>query len=186
MTLPEAVLAVILLANLFLTFGVVRRLRDHTTRFAALENPLEGGLGVGDAVADFHAVATEGSAVSAADLHDSVTVVSFVATGCHSCEEQLPTIRSKADDAVAGGAQSMIVVVNVRGEREEADQLIAAVEGPGTVVEEPLGGSMQTAFGVKRYPSFFLVGPDGTVMATPGAADALPTVELRRTAELRS
>ncbi|MEV0386258.1 hypothetical protein [Nonomuraea sp. NPDC050643] len=167
MTLPEAVLAVLLLANLFLTFGVVRRLREHTTRFAALENPSASGLRVGDPVA------------GVPGLRDSLTLVSFVATGCHSCEEQLPTIRSKAEAAVAGGARALTVVVNVRGEREEADQLVAAVAGPGGVVEEELGGELQRAFGVKRYPSFFLVGPDATVMATPGSAGELPAVELR-------
>ncbi|SEG72840.1 Thiol-disulfide isomerase or thioredoxin [Nonomuraea solani] len=181
--MAEAVLAVLLVANLFLTFGVIRRLREHTVRLAAIEHPSESGLGVGAAVPDFHAATTEGSAVSLADLRDAVTVVSFVATGCHSCEEHLPTIRSKGAAAVAGGARALAVVVNVRGERVEADQLIAAVSGPGAVVEESLGGELQRAFGVKRYPSFFLVAPDATIMATPGSASELPAIELRTSAK---
>ncbi|WP_158587816.1 hypothetical protein [Actinomadura logoneensis] len=48
------------------------------------------------------------------------------------------------------------------------------------VVVEPVDGPMGTAFTVSAYPTFALIGADGTVTASSYALDKLPVPALSR------
>lgn len=156
-------LTVLTLLNLALLLAVVRRLREHETRFAAPRGAdlveLEPIAPVGHRVADFAAESVHGRPVERSTL-EAPALVGFFSPSCDSCHERVPHFREAAREHPGS---SLAVVV--RDGRDPAE-LVADLDGAATVVVEEPDGPVSAAFGVRGFPAFALVGADGTVRAS--------------------
>jgi hypothetical protein len=151
------VVGVLCVLDLLLTYGVIRRLREHTEllskRPAGMPDII---IGPGSTVGWFTATTVEGDALSAEDL-PADTLVGFFSPGCGACGEKLP----KFVDAAAahpGGQEHVLAVVI--GSEEDSKEQVAALSPKARVVVAQHGHEIENAFEVKGYPGFVLVGDD--------------------------
>lgn len=148
-------------ANLFLTVGVIRRLREHTAQLAAVGDDVgQVALPAGSHVSNFAALSTDGHELNSAMLSED-TVVAFFSPQCPACKERLPhftAYASKVEDEV----RTVAVAV---GTSEATRALVGQLGTVTSVVVEPDRGPMQQAFGVSGYPAFLRVR-DGLVLAS--------------------
>lgn len=145
MTVAVVMLSVLCLVNLLLTLGLARRIRAELP-------PV---------------VLPPGSLVDAA--LDPPTLVGFFSPGCGPCHESLPEFVARAGRAPAGRTLAVIV-----GGGERADEMVAALTDVASTVEEPRGGTLATAFAVKGFPAFALVGDDGRIEASGSDLASIP------------
>lgn len=149
--------------NLLLMLAVLRRLRENEAQSArAGVNPLaEQGFvpEVGSHITDFSTTTIDGDEVSLRDL-DGPLLAGFFSPGCPACREELPGF-VKFAKALPDGRERSLVVVS--GSIEEGADIVDAVRGVARVVVEPLRGPVESAFGVRAWPSFVVLAPDRTV-----------------------
>src|SRR6185369_4424117 len=119
-----AVLTGLVLLNLLLTFGVIRRLREHSEQLAASAPPRT--LPVGAAVPEFTATTEQGRVVSTATLRSHGALVAFMASDCTACTEQLPAVRETI--AAANGAV-LLVITHLRTPDDAAARELAGSLG---------------------------------------------------------
>jgi hypothetical protein len=166
---------VIGLLNLVLTYGVIRRLREHDAALAS--RPHMPGFDVmvpaGTAVADFGTHTVDGAPVSNADLTGH-TVVGFFSTTCEPCRDRLPDFATHAATVPGGPDRVLAVVVSdsVAADTSVADLFVARLRPVARVVTEQYDGPIGKAFGVQAYPALAVVA-DGTVVASGDSLDAL-------------
>ncbi|MBO0876620.1 MAG: hypothetical protein J2P19_24860 [Pseudonocardia sp.] len=147
-------MGVVAVLNLLLTFGVIRRLREHTDLLADGAGASRGVptmVGVGKSIAPFTATSLDGSLVSL-DRLLGPTLVGVFAAGCETCEEKLPGFVTRAA-AFPGGRQGVLAVVVATEDAGAASYLDALVE-VAVVVREGPHGPASTALGVTGYPAF--------------------------------
>jgi hypothetical protein len=158
---------VLLLAlNLVLTYGALRRLREHDR----LLNPDQGApiKGVGETVAEFTATTTDGLALTRSGLAPG-TLAGFFTPGCQPCREKLPEF-VRAAAAHPAGRDGVLAVVVGDAESTAADvRLLTAV---ARVVVASRGDEILTAFGVRAFPSICTLGERGRI-----ASLGLPAAE---------
>lgn len=164
MTYLEAVVltvGLLCLLNLLLTFGVIRRLRQHTehlNRLAPTDQP--PGIGVGEVVGEFATTTTTGEPLTRAGLTGQ-TLVGFFSPGCEPCATQLPHFIDRAREQPGGRARAIAVVAaGTDGKQDYVERL----EPVARVVTEGPDGALQAAFRVTGFPMLYLVD-DGTVRA---------------------
>jgi thiol-disulfide isomerase/thioredoxin len=157
--------------NLLLTFGVVRRLREHAELLAgAPQVEIGSPVPVGSVVGEFSVATADGDVVTRDSL-DGGTVVGFFSPGCGPCEELLPRFVEYA--ASEGGGRPVVAVVAAPG--AEAGEMAAQLASVArVVVEDAFGGPVSAAFGVRGYPALCVVDGAGTVAAGGSTMDALP------------
>jgi hypothetical protein len=154
--------------NLLLTFGVIRRLREHTDLLANGGGASRGVptmVGVGESIAPFTATAVDGSLVSL-DRFVGLTLVGVFAPGCEACEEKLPVFVKQAG-GFPGGRQNVLALV-VASDDGEAASYVDALAEVAVVVREDHDGPVSAALGITGFPSFAHV--DGGVVRA-GALD---------------
>src|SRR4051812_17240189 len=99
MLVPFTVLiAVVAFVNLVFTFGVIRRLREHTTILDQLGEGARAGrnmLGPGRSVGAYNATAVDGTPVSSAE-HDGLLLAGFFSLGCQPCTAKRPVFAERA------------------------------------------------------------------------------------------
>ena len=110
-----AVVGVVVVLNLLLTVGVVRRLREHTERLATLGgSPGAATLAAGQRVGEFATTAIGGEPV-ACDLLPGRALVGAFTSGCGACAERLPDFLVRAKGFPAFGlldAERVVVVAS--------------------------------------------------------------------------
>ncbi|MEO3926248.1 hypothetical protein ABGB07_20600 [Micromonosporaceae bacterium B7E4] len=138
--------------NLILTFGVMRRLREHTDLLARRHEPT---VEVGTEIAEFTASTADGEPI-ADDLISEETVVAFFTPGCTSCLDKLPKLVAHA--RTLGRERVLAVIV---GTADAAAPLVTALRPVALVVveEEGHGGPLTSAFMVRAYPTLMSVAP---------------------------
>jgi hypothetical protein len=163
--MPHLVAAVVVVGvlcvfNLLLTYGVIRRLREHTKllsyRPAGLPDII---VGAGSMVGAFSASTIDGDLLSVDDLATG-TMVGFFSPGCSACGEQLPKFVDAAAAHPCGQGHVLAVVI---GSEDDAKEYVSSLLLKARVVVQPHGSEIEKAFAVKGYPSFALVGADGVV-----------------------
>ncbi|MCW6005689.1 redoxin family protein [Micromonospora sp. CPCC 205371] len=168
--MPYVVAAVVLVGavsvlNLILITAVVRRMRvyeqDRTAAPGRIPYDVLGGLPPGSALPRFTGAVAGGGTVTDRDVRGRAAAVAFLSSDCPGCLERAPDFAAAARTALAGGGRAVAVIIEGA---EPVDALTAAV-GPATVVYEPVdrSGPMTRAFGVKTFPTFFVVDAAGTV-----------------------
>jgi thiol-disulfide isomerase/thioredoxin len=158
---PVAVLVVL---DLVLTLGVVRRLRAHGELLSRLTT---GGLarqlilGVGRSPATADVTTVDGGPLSTADLAD--TLVGFFSPTCIPCAERAPQFVEYARGVPGGRARVLAVVV---GDPDRVTALTELFAPVARVVVEPPEGPLSTAFEVVGFPALCLLDGAGTVVAS--------------------
>ncbi|MBG0816726.1 TlpA disulfide reductase family protein [Planomonospora sp. ID82291] len=164
--------------NLVLTFGVIRRLREHDRALAshpAATRPAGRALSPGMTVADFTAVTVDGAPLTRAQLTGR-TAVGFFSTTCAPCLERFPEFVDYAR-AFAGGRDRVLIVV-VAERAEDAEDFVDRADAVARVVLERYDGPVASAFAVDSFPALLVVD-DGTVVTTGSTLDTLPAATLR-------
>jgi hypothetical protein len=160
------------LLDLLLTFGVIRRLREHAELISLGGVPDIPVLGVtaGEQPAPFSATTTEGDLVSGPG---GLTMVAFFSTTCSACPERVPPFVSYLSDH--GIARDFALAV-VLGPQDEPPAFATALAGVArvTTASELEDDPLTRAFKVVGYPAFCLLDDDGTVIATSHDPAALP------------
>jgi thiol-disulfide isomerase/thioredoxin len=161
------VVGIIGLLNLLFTFGVVRRLREHTEALNGLERPSATVmLEPGKTVVDFTAVTVTGEPTSLDSLNraGSPALVGFFSPNCPPCETKLPAFVEYARQYPGG--QSRVLAVVVGDDDEAASKFVNALGETAGVVRDIRGGPVYKAFGVRGTPAFALVDASGAVLAS--------------------
>jgi len=162
-------LGLLCLANLVLTTGLVRRINEHTTVLDRIAGePPVPMRPVGAVVDDFAATAADGNPVSL-DVLGAPIVVGFFSPGCGGCHEQLPDFAARARRAPAG--RTLAVVVDPDG---TGQSMAASLAGSALVVVEQRAGALASAFGVRGFPAFALVGAGGRIEASSSDLASIP------------
>ena len=171
LSVAVTVLAVLCLLDLVLTLGVVRRLRDHNLRLAALAGTEPDGFRLpppGEVISPFSAVAVTGETVTGDDLAEP-TLVAFFTPDCPACEEKLLGFLAYARDFAGGRARVLGVVAGESG----GAHYRTALSEVAVVVSERERGELQKAFDVTAFPSFLIV-VGGTVAQATHVVGDLP------------
>lgn len=169
------IVGIIGLLNLVLTFGVIRRLREHTVRLTAIEaghgQSAEIMFGAGTTVQPFQAVTEDGMTLSRDGLTGR-TLVSFFSPDCTPCQERMPQFIRYAAEHPGGRDRVVAVVVS---DRDAAAESVAALTPVARVVVESDQGPLYNAFGVQGFPAISLIDESGVVIASGSMIDDIST-----------
>lgn len=148
------------IVNLLLSFGVIRRLRQHSEQLAhqAADAAPSGPLMLG-----------RGQSVPPVDGYTGQTLVGFFSPTCTACHERLPSFLASARELT--GPSTVLAVIAGSGDPAELE---AALSPVARVVTEPADGPLSTAFEVRGFPSFLLIGADRTVIGSGLSMSELP------------
>jgi thiol-disulfide isomerase/thioredoxin len=160
--------------DLVLTFGVIRRLREHTALLSERSAPMPDLiLGAGQTVGAFTATSVTGATLSNTDLA-SGTLVGFFSPGCSACEVELPRF-VKLAGAHPGGAERVLAAVIGEGSGDgSGDKYVDTLKSVAAVVTVPHGHELETAFRVRGFPSFARIGERQAIEAGGSLADLAP------------
>lgn len=159
------VVGLLCLLDLLLTFGVIRRLREHTTHLEKLLDGARLGLRApGERVDDFAATTTDGEPVSRG-LLSGETVVAFFSPACGPCKEKAPAFAEQVRARSLDRQQVLAVVAEDGADGEDEGAAMArALAAAGRVVRDGTGErSVAAAFGVSAFPAYCLVDAEGVI-----------------------
>jgi hypothetical protein len=165
------------MANLVFTFGVIRRLREHTELLSGMSAGGFGGrnmLGPGRAVGAYAATAVDGTPVSN-DAADGPLLVGFFSLGCEPCTAKRPIFAERAREHPGGRDRVLAVVVGDDGDGD-ASAYLDELTPVARVVRQLPTGELPAAFRVEGYPAFAFVGADGVVLASGSAVPDPSTI----------
>lgn len=173
LTAAVVLVGVLVLFDLLLTLGLVKRVRAHAELLDKLVNArpdtqLEPGrLPPGSVVGEFAATTSDGLEVSRASFTDGA-VLGFFSTWCDTCAEQLPGFLAYAEPY---GRERVLAVVH--GGEAELPGLIAKLSKVAQVVVEPDHGPIAKAVGVDAMPTMAVIDKDWRVTSSGYKADSL-------------
>ena len=155
------IVGVLCVVDLLLTYGVIRRLREHTGRLAALGTEGFASLMAvkGSTVREFSATDRTSTGVSRATFTEQ-TLVGFFTPGCGPCEALLPRFVGAAERWRELSRPVLAVVAPARGEDTYVERLAPVAR---VVVGED-ASVVAAAFEVRAYPVVCLVGDGGVVL----------------------
>lgn len=158
--------------NLVLTYGVIRRLREHNERLTTLAaagfEPPPLMLDTGAAPGEFTAVTVDDEPVTRNSLAGG-GLVGFFSPDCAPCKEQVPLFAKRA--AEYGRGQVLAVAV---GTPDTTRAIVEQLLPVANVIVEAAGGPLQRAFEVNGFPAMCVVAGDGRITAGSSALDQLP------------
>jgi hypothetical protein len=157
-----ALVAALCVLDLLLTFGVIRRLRQHAESFGGVsaQAPAVFGLAPGERVAAFSAVALDGAAISAAS---ELRVAGFFAAGCSACPAQVGPFTEYLASHEVGEDYGLAVVV---APRDEPPAYLDRLRRAGRVCVVDADSELLAAFKVGGFPAFCVLDGAGVVVAT--------------------
>ena len=103
------------------------------------------------------AVDLHGKAWTTAELAGKVVVLNFWATWCGPCKEEMPSLQALHS---ADGSPPVVIGINVK-ETASTVQRFATAQGLAFPLVLDPQGEMTRRWGVRIYPTTFLIGPDG-------------------------
>lgn len=171
--MPFVIAAVVLVGavavlNLALTMAVIRRLRRNEQNM--MPPPMESGPPVGSALPEFSAESLDGAAVSRDALSGSPAVFAFLSTTCSACKPSIPHL---VEYTKSEGLKPSQVVAVIGGQRDEADEILTALDGCATAVVEEPGGAISSSFDINAFPSFVFADAEGNVARTRSGSGSL-------------
>ena len=155
------IVGLISIVDLLLTYGVVRRLREHTRQLTALGAGATASLmaAKGSAVGEFSAADTTSAALSRATFTRS-TLVGFFTPGCTPCEALLPRFVSAARRWRDSSRPVLAIVAPGAGDDAYAEHLASVAR----VVVGEHANTVAAAFEVRGFPVVCLVNDGGVVV----------------------
>ncbi len=171
LTAAVVIVGVLVVLDLVLTVGVIRRLREHTETLAGLSAHGRDGIAPGTVVGEISGESITGTPIDRAFLTaEGNSIIGFFSPGCGPCKALLPEYAS-----FVSGAPHRVLTVIV-GDRDDAAEYIDALRGTGEIVVEAPPGPIAKAFGVDGYPTLCMVDGDGLVVAAGAGTGALRAV----------
>ncbi|WP_168712377.1 redoxin domain-containing protein [Streptomyces sp. A1277] len=157
LTVAVIVLAAATLLNLAVLAAVVRRM----TRLTAPAGPAaDHGLPAGAPVPDYTVESADGTRLTREALLGRTTLFAFYSSSCPDCRTQAPELAARSAALAAEG----VAVVPVLLGPDTPDGLSSVLEGVGQLMNESGPGGLTELFRVQGTPSYFLVGPQGSVL----------------------
>lgn len=160
--------AILAVTNLVFTFGVIRRLKEHTELIARMNDPslslTEVMLAPGSEVGGYVAETVDGATVSGDDRAGQ-ELVGFFSLGCKPCAERLPEFVAGAG-GYAGGRGQVLAIVTGDDDEGVAASYVDRLGAVARVVREEKDGPLQKTFGVRGYPAICLVDAAGVVVTS--------------------
>ncbi|MFC5181213.1 TlpA family protein disulfide reductase [Actinomadura harenae] len=167
LTTATVIFGALTILNLLLTVTVLRRLRDqgqHEEHPApALPFAMQES---GSPAPEVDATDVDGRPVS---IPGDVRLVGFFSGSCRSCRDHVNPFLAYVEGMRDGDALAV-----VSGTAEDTEDLVTALGGAARVVQEPQRGPVTSGFDVSVFPSFFLLGPDGTIVASHTSIRLIP------------
>jgi hypothetical protein len=166
------VVGLLCLTDLLLTFGVIRRLREHTeqlTGFSGQDAPVTD-LADGEIPAPFTALSTGGEQLSGPA---GLRLVAFFSAGCSACPERVPAFLDYLRANQIARDEVFVVITSAQPDPVSYAEQLAEVAPVGV---EPLDGELAAAFKVRGFPSFFLLDGAGSVSAASHEPASLPAL----------
>jgi hypothetical protein len=164
-----AVVGAVCLVDLLLTFGVVRRLREHTEMLTpAGSDRRPSGLAAGELPGTFATVTTDGELVHGTT---GLRVVAFFASWCSVCPER---VRPFAGYLRAHGISPDSVLAVSVGPDDAPPAYLTELEGLAQICLEKDNGEIAQAFKVNGFPMFYLLEVGGTVVVSGYDPSSLP------------
>jgi hypothetical protein len=173
LTAAVILVGLICLADLLLTFGVVRRLRQHAEQLAGLRQSESfdapvAGLAAGELPAAFASVTLDGQPMTGPS---DMRMAAFFSTSCPACPGQVaPFISYVTSHQLARDS----VLVVVLGTPDHPPAYLDDLAGIGQIVFEEFGGAVSEAFQVTGFPAFCLLDSDGALVASGFDPASLP------------
>jgi hypothetical protein len=173
LTAAVVLVGILVLLDLLLTLGLIKRVRTHAGLLGRLADQLAGQppnpgvLAVGTPVGDFAGVTTEGAELSRGTFPDGA-VIGFFSSWCDACAEHLPGFLSYAEPL---GRDRVLAVV--QGDLEGLAELVGKLSKVAQVVTEPDQGPIARAVGVRALPTMAVVDADWRVTSSGFSADML-------------
>ncbi|WP_298925090.1 TlpA disulfide reductase family protein [uncultured Ramlibacter sp.] len=101
----------------------------------------------------------QGKTWSLADARGKVVIVNFWASWCEPCRAEMPSLQSLAD---LYGNELVVLAVNFK-ERDARALQFAQAAGLSLPMPMDRDGAVAARWGVKVFPSSFIIGRDGQV-----------------------
>jgi hypothetical protein len=176
LTAAVVLVGIVAIAALLLVIALARRIRELSESVGGLgsrQQPSTYELPPGSRPTYFRAEAISGGTVSLDALSGGRALVGFFLAGCVPCDRQIPAFADLAR-TIPGGPSQVVAVVS--GRQEKAVKLAGQLDGIASVVLENPGageGSLSHAFSVSSWPSYYLIGSEGTVESSAGSMSML-------------
>ena len=162
LTAAVVVVGLLCLLNLLLTFGVVRRLREHTTQLAARSTPRTSvtELVPGERPASYQAEAESGAPIT----EDSgLRMMAFFSSECSICPERVPMFVDYLRVHGVPRERAAAVLCGPDTDKAPYRPVLREVAMVGDDGDE---GPLAKAFRIVGFPAFVLLEPDGTIRET--------------------
>ncbi len=164
--------AALVILDLVLTLGVIRRLRQHNAILTSFMTAKSTAIAPGSVLGDFSAETDDHEVVSNRSLRGK-TLLGFFSEDCQGCTKALPGFVDLAL-AFPGGRQSVLaVILEGPGSQGAALGYRDALRPIARTIRERPGGQVSTALKVSAFPSYALVDSDGRVLASGGRLDTI-------------
>lgn len=124
--------------------------------------PRTVGGQLGNEAPDFELAQADGTKLRLSSLRGNVVIVDFWGTWCLPCRQAAPILQKIYDEHKASGLR--LLALSVR-ERDDNAPIEYMKEKNLTYTLLLRGDDAARAYGVKVYPTYFVVGRDGTVLA---------------------
>lgn len=173
LTAAVVVVGLLCLADLLLTFGVIRRLREHTEQLAGFHAPQDApitDLADGEAPAPFTAQTLTGAELSGPA---GLRMVAFFSATCSACPERVPPFLDYVRANQIDPDSILAVMINPNGDPVSYQEDVAKA---ARIAVESHDGEIATAFKVRGFPSFFLLDGAGSVSEATHEPVKLPAL----------
>lgn len=140
--------------------------------------PQSGGL-VGNPAPDFTLINMQGQSVGLSDFRGKVVIVSFWATWCPPCREEMPSMEKLYREKRAAGLEILAINTEENGKRAVSKFLQRTPSSFPILLDSD--SEATNSYGVFRLPESFIIDRNGVVVKqVPGARNWLagPTFEL--------
>jgi hypothetical protein len=177
--LTAAIIAVgaLCLLDLLMTFGVIRRLREHSALLRDRQNRLADRpvitLSPGQIPAPFTAATTDGSALAGPA---GLRLVGFFSSSCSACPERVPPFTDYVRANAIG--RSEVLAVLLTHDRTTPPPYLDELAQVAQVSMQPDDSQVVDAFRVDGFPAFCLLDADGAVMASGFDPATLPVLSV--------